>query len=480
MTDLPSGWEWAKVGEVGRVQLGRQRSPKFHTGDNMKPYLRVANVFEDRIDASDVKSMHFEPDEFERFRLYPGDILLNEGQSPEFLGRPAMYKGHPENIAFTNSLIRFQAHDGIEPAWALLVFRRHMHFGRFARESRITTNIAHLSATRFSEVEFPVPPLAEQRRIVAVLDEQLSRLGSAVSSLAHARTGLAQYSLSARTAGLASVDAKTGALRDVVADIHAGKSFTCEPRPARTDEWGVIKVSAMTWGEFRENENKAVPATRAIDPRFEIKSGDMLVSRANTPEYVGAPVLVRDTRPKLLLSDKSLRIVLRPGVDQEWLLQVLLSRAVRRQITALSTGTKESMRNISQENLLSVRIDIPDRERQRDMAGLIIEDLALASRLGDSVEQTARRTTQLRKGLLDAAFAGLLVDQDPADGSASELLTKIRAERMAVRPTNRRSRSTKTQENSAVLVSGQSPQISLKTVPVGVAEPLPGMDEVAV
>ena len=61
----------------------------------MRPYLRVANVFEDRIDTSDVMQMHFSDEEFERYRLAPGDILLNEGQSPEFLdARPSTVGTH--------------------------------------------------------------------------------------------------------------------------------------------------------------------------------------------------------------------------------------------------------------------------------------------------------------------------------------------------------------------------------------------------
>ena len=171
---LPTGWSWTQVKDVGQVDLGRQRSPKYHFGDNMKPYLRVANVFEDRIDTSDVMEMHFEPEAFERSRVALGDILLNEGQTPELLGRPAMYRGEPPEVAFTNSLLRFRAGSGIEPDWALLVFRHHMHSGRFTQESRITTNIAHLSATRFKPVEFPVPPIEEQRRIV----EEFERLSS--------------------------------------------------------------------------------------------------------------------------------------------------------------------------------------------------------------------------------------------------------------------------------------------------------------
>jgi type I restriction enzyme S subunit len=143
----------------------------------------VANVHEARIELGDVKEMHFTEEEMARYRLLPGDVLLNEGQSPEFLGRPAMWTAQTDEMYFTNSLIRFRAGEAVLPEWALLVFRRHMHFGRFAQESRITTNIAHLALGRFKTVEFPVPPLAEQRRIIAELERRLSHLDAAIEAL---------------------------------------------------------------------------------------------------------------------------------------------------------------------------------------------------------------------------------------------------------------------------------------------------------
>jgi type I restriction enzyme, S subunit len=159
-------WESILISDAGKIQLGRQRSPKYHSGDNMRPYLRVQNVFEDRLDLSDVMTMEFSADDFERYRLVSGDILLNEGQSPELLGRPAMYRGELEGACFTNTLIRFQAFPNVMSEYALLVFRHYMRSGKFRQEGTITTNIAHLGAGRFSSLDFPLPPLAEQTEIV--------------------------------------------------------------------------------------------------------------------------------------------------------------------------------------------------------------------------------------------------------------------------------------------------------------------------
>jgi len=140
----------------------------------MRPYLRVANVFEERIDTSDIMEMNFTPTEYEVYRLKPNDILLNEGQSKELVGRPAIYRDEVPGACFTNTLVRFQASTGCDPEYALFVFRHYFWNGRFQEIATITTNIAHLGAGRFAEVEFPLPGIEEQVQIVLRANELLT------------------------------------------------------------------------------------------------------------------------------------------------------------------------------------------------------------------------------------------------------------------------------------------------------------------
>ena len=174
LPEPPEGWTWLRIDAVGVVQLGRQRTPKDHNGPHMCPYMRVANVFEDRIDLTDVKQMNFTPEEQESFRLEYGDILLNEGQSPHLVGRPAMWRDEVQNTCFQNTLVRFRATDAVLPRYALIVFRAQLHGRRYMKIAKITTNIAHLGAQRFAAVEFPLAPLAEQHRIVAEVERRFS------------------------------------------------------------------------------------------------------------------------------------------------------------------------------------------------------------------------------------------------------------------------------------------------------------------
>lgn len=218
-SDYPTYWKRSTVDEAGHLSLGRQRHPDWHTGSTMKPYLRVANVFEDRIDTSDVMEMHWPDDTFDRFKLEPGDVLLNEGQSPHLLGRPAIYRGVPSDVAFTNSLLRFKAGDEVLPEFALLVFRRHMHAGRFARESRITTNIAHLSARRLKPIEFPIPPISEQMSIVDAARERLGSVSRIEAELKRSQT----HALGLRRSLLAA--AFSGRLTGSALDLSVSKEM---------------------------------------------------------------------------------------------------------------------------------------------------------------------------------------------------------------------------------------------------------------
>lgn len=183
LPNLPEGWCWATVQQVGSVQLGRQRAPQHHIGPHMRPYLRVANVFEDRIDLSDVMEMNFTPQEFETFRLSHGDILLNEGQSMELVGRPAMYRDEMPGACFTNSLVRFRVYDGVDTDYALKVFLAYLKSGRFQKIATITVNIAHLGAGRFSEIEFPLPPAEEQAAIIKEVDRHFSMIDAAEKAI---------------------------------------------------------------------------------------------------------------------------------------------------------------------------------------------------------------------------------------------------------------------------------------------------------
>lgn len=166
-------------------------------------------------------------------------------------------------------------------------------------------------------------------------------------------------------------------LGDVLLDIQAGKSFQTAEILARQDELGVLKVSAVTWSAFQPDEAKALNGEYVPDANHRVREGDLLISRANTKEFVGAVVLVDRDYPFRLLSDKTLRLVIDEGrASKEYLLFALRAPKARRHIEHYATGTSDSMRNISQGVIASIPIDLPSLPDQRRIAARLKAQLA--------------------------------------------------------------------------------------------------------
>ncbi|GAA3503121.1 restriction endonuclease subunit S [Streptomyces albogriseolus] len=163
-------FRWVPVGEIGDVRMGKQLSPASSRDDGSHaPYLRVANVLDGWIDYSDVKFMSFNALERKRYGLEPGDILLNEGQSLELVGRSAIYDGRPGEYYFQNTLIRFRAGVHVIPEYAQAIFTQWLRDGTFAQVAKKTTSIAHLGGDRFAKIPFPLISISRQRRVIGVL-----------------------------------------------------------------------------------------------------------------------------------------------------------------------------------------------------------------------------------------------------------------------------------------------------------------------
>ena len=158
--EIPDDWRVVRIAQIGAVEAGRQRSPRAQ--GKLRPYLRVANVYDGRIDTTSLFSMPFRESEFLRYKLVSGDLLLNEGQSRELVGRCAQYSGDPHDCCFQNTLIRFRAGKYIHPRFAFWVFRYYFYSGVFSGIARQTTSVAHLGVQRFANLKIALPSLADK------------------------------------------------------------------------------------------------------------------------------------------------------------------------------------------------------------------------------------------------------------------------------------------------------------------------------
>lgn len=167
--------------EAVEVTMGRQRSPKYQTGDHLVPYLRSANAKDGCFDLSDVLEMNFTPAEQEKFGIREGDVMVTEGcGSLSQIGANAVWHEEiPSPVCFQNTLLRVRAIDGTTtPEFVAHWARYAFESGAFA-EVASGTSIFHIGALRAAEMEFPDVPLVSQQEIARTLDAVESAAASA-------------------------------------------------------------------------------------------------------------------------------------------------------------------------------------------------------------------------------------------------------------------------------------------------------------
>lgn len=186
---VPASWQWVRLGAIAAQRLGKMLDKSKNRGA-LHPYLRNTNVQWLRFDLTDVKEMRFRPDEFEEYDLREGDLLVCEGGEP---GRGAVWSGQHGPMKFQKALHRIRPYCDVSPWYILYSLQASAQSGSL--EAYFTgATIKHLTGQSLESFALPLPPLAEQRRIVAKvgelmmlcdsLDERLERARDRASHLA--------------------------------------------------------------------------------------------------------------------------------------------------------------------------------------------------------------------------------------------------------------------------------------------------------
>ena len=388
-SSLPVDWKLIRVQDAGEVLGGRQRSPSAQ-GD-LTPYLRVANVFAGRIDTSDVLQMPFTAEERARFALRAGDILLNEGQSLELVGRSAIYRDEPPNCCFQNTLVRFRAGSRTDPTFAQYLFESYLLRGEFSKIALQTTSIAHLGAGRFAQMAFVAPPLEEQKAIgqsLADADALIDSLEQLLTKKRQIKQGTMQELLTGkrRLPGFSSAWTD-GVLDDVVAELIAGVSVNSDSTGGADGVPSVVKTSALKSGVFDPSECKPIVQTDLGRATTPLRQDTLLISRMNTPDLVGEVGYVDRDYDWLYLPDRIWMTRMRSPdcVCVRWLGYLLNSSPYKRLIGDTATGTSGSMKNIAKSGLLGLPLSFPGLSEQRAIADILsdidVEVTTLESRL---------------------------------------------------------------------------------------------------
>ena len=382
-----------KLADVAEQCLGKMLDAKKNKG-RLMPYLRNPNVRWFDVDTSDLQSMPFEDHEHERYGLKAGDIVICEGGEA---GRAAIWDGRLPDLKFQKAIHRVRPGPRLHNRFFVHRLMADHQNGRLG-DYLTGATIKHFTGQDLARYEFPLPPLAEQRRIAEVLDR-------AEALRAKRRAALAQLDSLTQSLfldlfgddGTNSKKWPVRAVADYVREFQGGKSIESESGENVITRNRVLKVSAVTGMKFLAHESKPVPDSYEPPKEHFAKAGDLLFSRANTTELVGAVAYVESTPPNVLLPDKLWRFVWRDPATIEPLFVWALFQTptLRREIGRRATGTSGSMKNISQEKLFGIRTILPPISLQREFARRVTAVEAL---------KTAQRASLAE---LDALFATL-------------------------------------------------------------------------
>ena len=199
---LPEGWVWASVGQVANVALGKMLDKTKHHKGRKLPYLRNINVRWGQVDIGNLLEMFFDDDELERFGVRAGDVLVCEGGEP---GRAAVWDGRVEGVMYQKAIHRLRFFGNIQARYLVFILEFLAKTGRLEHWFTGST-IKHFTRESFVSLPIPLPPLAEQTRIVVEVERRLSvveELDTMVSANLQRAAGLRQSILQkAFTGGL--------------------------------------------------------------------------------------------------------------------------------------------------------------------------------------------------------------------------------------------------------------------------------------
>lgn len=412
--DIPGSWKWCRVGTIFNLQAGKN--------------ITSSDIFED--------SSPKHP-----YKCYGGNGLrgyvVNYNREGHFalIGRQGALCG---NINLASGTFYATEHAVVVEHFNLSDVLWSAYFLQALNLNQYATATAQpgLAVANINNVLIPLPPFAEQKRIVAKIEELLpltERYGKAWNRLedfnrrfpADMQKSLLQLAIQGKLVEQRPVEGtgeelhrqiqkekqaliKAGKikkekplpeitddeipfdipeswkwirLQDIILSISAGKSLRCNEVIPEDQEPGIIKVSAVTWGTFREEESKTCISLSDWNEEYRICEGDFLISRANTKKLVGACVIVESIRKMLMLSDKILRISFASDVDSQYLLYAMRSDVARAQIESSATGTSDSMKDISQNNIREIILPLPPLAEQKRIVAKLEELLPLCDRL---------------------------------------------------------------------------------------------------
>jgi len=335
--------------------------------------------------------------------LREGDILIAASSgSVNLVGKAAMIKENT-NVTFGAFCKVLRPNEKIDMNYFSHFFQSDNYF-RYIRRVAAGSNINNLKNEHFDNLKIPLPSLEEQKRIAKILDkaqELINQKNQVINKIDILEKSL--FNSFSKKEPLV-----TRKVKDIVLEIESGWSVGGEEREKLEDELGVLKISAVTSGRFNSKKYKVVDKEEINKQLLYPQKGDILFSRANTKELVGAICIVDEDYKDLFLPDKLWKISIDETLCQKYFfVNCVASRAFHHEIEKRATGTSGSMVNISKAKFLDINIQLPRIEVQEEF-DCLMERLELERKKHINSLENSKN---LYQSLLQRAFKGELTKE---------------------------------------------------------------------
>ena len=418
MRELPRGWSRSTLGDVRRYQNGRGFK-KSEWAEQGRPIIRIQNLTK-----SSYVTNYFNGHADERHIVRGGDLLVSWAAT---LG-VFVWDG-PE--AVLNQHI-FKVESGL-----------HKQYHRYLLEHTLSdlrrqahgSGMVHVTKGRFDATPVLVPPLPEQRRIVAAIEEHFSRLDAAAASLTAA--GHRIDLLESTAVNLAFADITERVPLGDLAEVRGGIQKQPKRKPT-SNPHSFLRVANVKRNRLELDDVHEIELFDGEIDRFRLAEGDLLVVEGNgSQEQIGRSALWTGEIENCVHQNHLIRV--RPGatLNPRFLNAFWNSPINSRQLTAVASSTS-GLYTLSTSKLNRVLIPVAGSTSQARIADQL-DDIRLSiDRLRAQMRVAWQRSAAMRRSVLAAAFSGQLVQQDPSDEPASVLLERIAAYRAAAKPSPRK------------------------------------------
>ncbi len=344
----------------------------------------------------------------EEKKLQLGDIIIEKsGGSPDQpVGRVVYFEEEELYLCNNFTSVLRPKKELVIPKFLMYVLFNLHRTKKVLKFQNKTTGIINLKLEQYlNQTTVIIPSLEIQSKVVVSLDQAYALIEKRQSQITALDELTKSLFLEMFYQGDTPYFVKIG---EIIESIEAGWSVSGEERPKKIDELAVLKISAVTKGYFKEEEYKVINRNTVIKKAIYPKKGDIIFSRANTRELVGASAIVPKDYSDLILPDKLWKINLeKKKITPEYFHAVINTKKTRDKFSKSATGTSGSMLNISMQKFKEVEIPLLPFEKQVLFSGKLNE----ISKIKEKLIAAQKNIEQMYNSLLQKAFKGELFQE---------------------------------------------------------------------